>query len=116
MLLVALAALPLVAGCRGSKVGTASCNPGERVFVACGCDEVGSCEQAPDPVLRVCDGALAASECSWDNQLGENDDGPGCGRCPGLTVVCPASGSLYIAARGLYPDEIVDCEWALRPE
>lgn len=114
MLSAALLVLPLIAGCRGNKVGTATCTPGQPVFVACGCEEVGTCAQAPDPVLRVCDGAAGGVDCTWETQLGENDDGPSCGRCPGLTVVCPESGTLYVAARGLYPDEIVNCDWALR--
>lgn len=115
MVIAVIVALPLGAGCRGNKVGTAECTPGEPVFIACGCEEVGSCEPDPDPVLRVCDGAEPATECTWETQIGENDDGDACGRCPSLTVTCPASGSVYVAARGLYPDEIVDCDWALRP-
>ena len=70
-----LAALPLIAGCRASKIGTATCTPGAQVFVGCGCQDVGSCTAEPDPVLRVCDGANLATECTWENQLGENDDG-----------------------------------------
>ena len=112
-LAITLAAVPLVVGCRGNKVGTAACTPGEPVFVSCGCLGVGSCSEQPDPVLRVCDGSLSQEECTWDVQLGENDDGPMCGRCPGLTVTCPDSGDLLVIARGFYPNEIVDCDWAL---
>lgn len=108
--------LHTASACRGNQVGTAECTPSSRVFVACGCDGVGSCAMEPDPVLRVCDGELAPSECTWENQLGENNDGPSCGTCPGVSVICPASGSLLVVPRGFFPDEIVRCDWALRPE
>lgn len=111
-----LLALSLLGACRSNSIGTADCTPGDRVFVSCGCEMVGSCESDPDPVLRVCDGTLDASECRYLNQLGENDDGPSCGRCPGVSVVCPESGRLLVVPRGLYPDEIVQCDWDTRSD
>ena len=116
LVVLSLALLPLLAACRGNEVGTTECTPGDRVFVSCGCEMVGACESDPDPVLRVCDGALPLAECRYTNQLGENDDGPSCGRCPGVSVICPASGSLLVVPRGLYPDEIVSCQWAIRSD
>lgn len=115
-LLAVLASAIAIAGCKANNVGTTACTPGATVFVACGCDGVGSCTMEPDPVLRVCDGEGGATACTWDTQLAESDDGPSCGRCPGVTVTCPASGTLYVEPRGLYPDEIVDCQWATREE
>jgi hypothetical protein len=106
-----------IAGCRANQIATTDCEPGHRVFVGCGCQGVGTCESEPDPVLRICDGELLEAECSWDTQLGENDDGGrDCGRCPGVSVVCPPSGRLLVVPRGLYPDEIVTCRWDLRDD
>ena len=120
----ALVALGLVAwigsaigGCRANTPGTAECEPGHQIFVGCGCQSVGTCDDDPDPVIRVCDGGDDAEPCAWDNQLGENDDGgPTCGRCPGVTVLCPPSGRLHVEPRGLYPDDVVTCDWDVRDD
>ncbi len=114
----ALAILAIIAsGCRVNRIESATCTPGQRVLVACGCEGVGSCIEHPNPVIRICDGAILEEDCGWDTQLAENDDGgPTCGQCPGARVVCPPSGLLLVIPRGLYPDEIVECDWAVRPD
>lgn len=117
LLLGSSIALASIAGCRANRVGVVSCEPGNSIFVSCGCQDVGSCEEEPDPVMRICDGATPPEACTWDNQLGENDDGGmTCGRCPGMYVVCPDSGSLLVVPRGLFPDEIVICDWDVRDD
>lgn len=110
---VALAAIA-VAGCRPSQAGEASCGPGNQVLVACGCEGLGMCAERPDPVLRVCDGSMSEAQCGWDTQLGENDDGEGCGNCPIVRVICPPSGRLLVVPSSWYPEEIVRCDWAIR--
>ncbi len=101
------------AGRRG-RLGTAACTPGSVVTVACGARGLGRCSS--DPVLHVCDAARRSPErCGIDDgpTLGENDDDNGL--CPGLTVICPSSGSLSIRARRFgSEDDPVDCEWATR--
>lgn len=113
---LALAAL-CGSGCRATSVGVAECAAGRIYFVGCGCEGIGVCSEELDPVLRVCDGARPPSECGWDTQLAENDDGGGsCGHCPGVRVRCPDSGRLLVVPRARYPDEIVVCDWGLREE
>lgn len=103
--------------CRAKTVDTTECTPGDRVFVACGCEMIGECSESANPVLRICDGAMPLEQCTWETQLAENDDGgPTCGRCPGASVVCPPSGQLLVVPRGRYPEEIVHCDWGLRDD
>lgn len=116
MLVLSASLAIAIAGCRPELGGTASCTPGRAVLVACGCEGVGACDERPDPVLRVCDGSIEESTCTWDTLLGENDDAVGCGQCPAVRVTCPPSGALLVVPRSHYPDEMVRCEWALREE
>lgn len=78
---------------------TFSCTPGRSYTVGCnlttststGCTStIGSC--SGDPVMRVCSGS---APCTNATALASVDDSCG-GTCPVTTVVCPASGSLYV--------------------
>lgn len=96
---------------RGAELVT--CTAGTQVDVACGgIIGVGSC--AGDPILTVCDGAtIAAINCVDSSSIGyinRNDDR--IGFCPGLTVTCPASGS--IAVRPSAFSGVPTCNWETR--
>ena len=73
---------------------------------------LGSC--AGDPILTVCDGAAGpAINClgtSAPGYIGRNDDRSGL--CPGLTVTCPASGSIGVRPSAF--SGVPNCNWESR--
>ena len=114
-----LSGMALAVGCAGptGTVGRGaelvSCTSGMNVTVACGASELGSC--TGDPILTVCDGATtAALDCASTSAgyIGSNDDFAPPDRCPSVTVVCPASGSLAVKPTAF--SGVPTCTWATR--
>ncbi len=99
-------------GTTGRGAELVSCTAGLEVTIGCGSRSLGSC--VGDPIITVCDGSSgAAIECvdsSSPGYLGRNDDDTG--RCPGLTVTCPASGQ--IAVRPSAFSGVPECNWETR--
>lgn len=97
---------------RGRGAETVACTPGALVEVGCGALGLGSC--SGDPILTVCDGDIVHElDCgeSGFSQLARNDDfNFSQDRCPGLDVVCPASGLLAIRPTAFGGSDAV-CNW-----
>jgi hypothetical protein len=95
---------------RGAEI--VGCTAGLEVTIGCGSRGLGSC--VGDPILTVCDGgsgpAIDCVNSSAPGFLGLNDDDTG--RCPGVTVTCPASGQ--IAVRPSAFSGIPECNWQTR--
>lgn len=100
---------PFGDGIGGRGAETVFCTPGVLVDVGCGTLGLGSC--SGDPILTVCDGDFVHElDCGESGfaQLERNDDFAG--RCPGLDVICPASGLLAVRPTAFGSSDAV-CFW-----
>lgn len=112
-LLLAAFSLLAVAGCRGRTGSTAACTPGEVVDI--GCTSTLGTVCSGDPTLTICDASVTSDpeSCSRSGtNLGYDDDGGG-GRCPYVTVTCPASGSITINPNPFGSSISWSCSYAL---
>jgi hypothetical protein len=105
-LFLALAAL----GCPQPREHVYRCTPGERIDVACGQLELGSCTGSGR--IRICDGALTgAGPCTGAESLVL---GGGSFGCPLATTYCPESGAFSVATENGSSFGEFTCNWEAR--
>lgn len=98
--------------CGWQSAGTFPCTPGRSVAVGCaaGCGGLGSCTS--DSMIRVCQGDRP---CLFAAELASNDDSGCDGVCSLVpSVVCPASGQLFVLTAPFSDGQPYTCNVAVR--
>lgn len=115
VLLAALATVLSIAGCRRGNTGSdvETCTPGATLRVTCGGGAECGGRCSGDATLTICEGSASDGAClGGEGRIGFDDDSCD-GLCPGVTVTCPASGSIRIVPSG-YMGSTFSCEWVVR--
>lgn len=110
LLAIAIAGCRSRGGERGS--GVAECAPGDEIRVTCGGGASCGGRCSGDPTLTICDGTLSELECTRAVSIGFDDDSCD-GLCPGVTVICPTSGSVRVNPAAYSAGSTFFCEWVV---
>lgn len=97
-------------GCSQPRGHVYRCTPGERVDVACGQLDLGTCTGSGR--IRICDGALTRDgACTGAESLVLGGEGSG---CPLATTYCPESGTFSVATENASSSGVFTCNWEAR--